>query len=82
VSGKISTLGPREGDTVTAGQRVGTLDRFEQAQRDYDRTKRLISAGGSTQQQVEHAGTRAARPAADISDRRPHPPESQRNPAK
>src|SRR5258708_5843496 len=55
VAGKISTLGPQEGDRVTAGQRVGTLDRFEQAQRDYDRAKRLISAGGSTQQQAEHA---------------------------
>jgi multidrug resistance efflux pump len=55
VPGKISTLGPREGDHVTAGQRVGTLDRYEQAQRDYDRAKKLISAGGSTRQQVEHA---------------------------
>jgi HlyD family secretion protein len=55
IPGRIETLTVREGDAVAAGQRVATFDRFAQAQRDYRRAERLLSAGGSTEQQVERA---------------------------
>jgi len=55
VVGKLSTLTVHEGDTVTKGQLVGTLDRYEQAKRDLDRLRRLRASGEAAHQQVERA---------------------------
>lgn len=55
IAGRVSTLSVREGDSVTVNQRLGTLDRFVQAQKDFDRSRRLVSEGGSTREQVENA---------------------------
>ena len=56
VPGRLTTLLVDDGDVVRQGQLLGTLDRFEQAKRDYDRITQLFEQGGATQQQVEQAG--------------------------
>ena len=53
VPGRIATLGFDEGQPVTKGQVLATLDRFEQAQRDNERLKRQLGQGGVSQQAVE-----------------------------
>jgi len=55
VTGKLSTLTVHEGDPVQAGQLLGTLDRYEQNRRDWERLKALRSSGEAAHQQVEHA---------------------------
>lgn len=55
VAGRLATLDVQEGDEVKAGQRIATLDRFEQAQKDYDRAKQLFDKGGTTQQSLEYS---------------------------
>ena len=54
-AGRIATLPVDEGALVTKGQVLATLDRFEQAKKDFNRTKSLFDEGGSTQQMVEQA---------------------------
>ena len=55
VPGKLETLTVHEGDTVKAGQRVGTLDRYEQSFRDYNRALRLQASQEYSHQQLEQA---------------------------
>lgn len=55
VPGRLVTLTADEGDKVKRGQLLGTLDRYEQAARDFERTQRLFDKGGATRQAVELA---------------------------
>lgn len=55
LAGRLEMLLVDEGQAVTQGQLLGTLDRYEQATRDYDRAVGLLHEGGATQQQVEQA---------------------------
>lgn len=55
VPGRLTTLNVQEGDTVQKGQRIGTLDRFEQAKKDYERAESVHKSGGVTDQALEHA---------------------------
>ncbi len=54
-SGRLTTLKVDEGSLVTQGQEIATLDRFEQAQKDYVRVEQLHKQGGASQQDLEHA---------------------------
>lgn len=55
VPGRLVKLFFEEGQTVKQGQLLGTLERFEQAQKDYERAQRLFKQGGGTEQSVEQA---------------------------
>lgn len=55
VAGRLVSLLVEEGDEVKKGQLIGTLDRCEQAKRDYDRVKALYNEGGTDEQSVEYA---------------------------
>lgn len=55
VAGRLVTLAVDEGDRVTRGQRLATFDRFEKAQRDFNRTQENFKTGGATRQAVEEA---------------------------
>ena len=55
VTGRLSTLDVHEGDPVKKGQLLGTLDRFDQTRRDWERLKSLRASGEAARQQVEHA---------------------------
>lgn len=55
VPGRLATLLVDEGQTVTQGQVLATLDRLDQTKRDYDRARQLYEQGGATQQAVEQA---------------------------
>lgn len=55
VSGRLVSLRVDEGDFVKQGQLLGTLDRFEQAKKDYERVEALYKEGGADAQQAEHA---------------------------
>ena len=55
VPGRIATLNVKEGDYVKSAQVLGTVDRYEQALKDYNRLNELFKTGGATQQQVEYA---------------------------
>lgn len=55
VAGRVETLEVKEGDVVKAGQKIGRLDRFAQAERDYQRAKRLVPEGGATREQMENS---------------------------
>ena len=55
VPGRLQTLHVDEGDRVSRGQLLATLERYEQAKRDYERLNNLLREGGTTQQAVELA---------------------------
>lgn len=55
VPGRVVTLNVTDGDSVKKDQLLATLDHYEQAKRDYDRTVKLLSSGGATQQALEKA---------------------------
>ena len=55
VAGRISSLVVDEGTIVQKGQLIATLDRYDQAKRDYDRVENLFKQGGATQQELEYA---------------------------
>ena len=55
VSGRITTLNFEEGQSVKAGQLLATLERYEQAKRDNDRTKKLFQVGGASDQNLEQS---------------------------
>jgi len=55
VAGQIVGIAVDEGSVVKKGELIATLDRFEQASRDYERTLRLFEQGGATKQAVELA---------------------------
>ena len=55
VPGRLQTLAVDEGDAVQAGQLLATLERYEQARRDYGRLVGLAKAGGASDQAVEQA---------------------------
>lgn len=54
-SGQMVTLSVDEGSPVTKGEMIATLDRYQQAKRDYDRLRKLLDSGGTTEQTVEQA---------------------------
>ncbi len=54
-AGRIVSLSVEEGNPVKAGQLLATLDRYEQARRDYERSQSLTAQGGATQQSLEYA---------------------------
>ena len=54
-AGRVTTLSVQEGEEVKKGQLLATLDRFEQAQKDYERIARLVKEGGAAQQSLEYA---------------------------
>ena len=54
-AGRVTELFVDEGDTVKKGQVLATLDRYDQAKRDYVRTEQLFKQGGTTQQLLEEA---------------------------
>lgn len=55
VAWRLVTLSTDEGEMVKKGQEIGTLDRYEQNKRDYERVENLFKQGGATQQDLEHA---------------------------
>ncbi|OIO37879.1 MAG: hypothetical protein AUJ72_03670 [Candidatus Omnitrophica bacterium CG1_02_46_14] len=55
VPGRLLKLLVDEGQTVKKGQLLATLDRFDQAKRDYDRALQLFNQGGATKQALEQA---------------------------
>lgn len=54
-SGKLSSLAVDEGSEVKKGELLATLDRYEQTNKDYERTVELFKQGGANQQAVEYA---------------------------
>ena len=55
VPGRLAEMLVEEGSPVKKGQRIATLDHFEQAKKDHDRLHELLKAGGADKQSVEHA---------------------------
>lgn len=55
VPGRLQTLTVSDGDEVAKGQLLATLERHEQAKRDYERVTSLLAQGGATQQAAEQA---------------------------
>lgn len=55
VLGRLDVLKVDEGDEVKRGELLAALDRFGQAQRDYDRQVGLLARGGGNRQAVEQA---------------------------
>lgn len=55
VAGRLASLNVDEGSEVKQGELIGTLDRFEQTKKDYDRLAELYKSGGVTKQDLEHA---------------------------
>jgi len=55
VPGRLASLQVEEGDVVTAGQLIATLDRHEQAKKDHDRAGIVFKEGGADEQSVEYA---------------------------
>ena len=53
--GRLHTLNVDEGDAVTKGQLLATLERYEQLARDYERLASLLKEGGASQQALEQA---------------------------
>lgn len=55
VPSRLEKLFVDEGDAVKQGELVATLDRYDQAKRDFDRVEGIYKAGGATQQEYEEA---------------------------
>jgi len=55
VTGRLVSMTLEEGQEVKMGERIATLERYDQAKRDYDRISDLSRAGGATRQAVEQA---------------------------
>lgn len=55
IPGRLVTKTVMEGDEVKSGQLIGTLDRYDQARRDYNRIKKMVDQGGATQQAAEES---------------------------
>lgn len=55
VAGRLVTLLTDEGQEVKTGQLLATLDRFDQARKDYERLEQLFKVGGTTEQALEYA---------------------------
>jgi Multidrug resistance efflux pump len=55
VPGRLASLLVDEGDEVKNGQLLATLERYDQAARDYNRLVQLLARGGANQQAVEQA---------------------------
>ncbi len=55
VPGRVATISVEEGSPVQKGQVLAVLDRFDQAQKDYERSQALLTVGGMEQQSVEYA---------------------------
>lgn len=54
-AGRLVTLNVDEGSQVKKGELLATLDRYEQAKKDYERAVTLFNDGGATRQAVEYA---------------------------
>lgn len=54
-AGRLATLSVDEGSQVKKGDLLATLDRYEQAKKDYERAVTLFNDGGATRQAVEYA---------------------------
>ena len=55
VPGRITELFIDEGSSVKTGDVIATLDRYEQARKDYERAKKLFEKGGVSEQTLEEA---------------------------
>ena len=55
VPGRLTSLTVDEGDLVKKGQLLASLDRYDQAKKDYDRVGVLYKNGGANQQTLEYA---------------------------
>ncbi len=54
-AGRLVSVRVEEGDTVSKGQLLATLDRYDQAARDAERATDLYKNGGGSRQSVEQA---------------------------
>ncbi len=54
-AGRLTTLLVDEGASVKKGELIGTLDRYEQAKKDFERAQMLMKEGGATAQSLEYA---------------------------
>ena len=55
VAGRVAEVFVKEGEKVKRGQLLATLDRFEQAQKDYARAQKIFAKGGLSEQALEQA---------------------------
>ncbi len=55
VPGRLVKLFFEEGQPIKQGQLLATMERYDQAQKDYERAQRLFKQGGGTEQAVEQA---------------------------
>ncbi len=55
MGGILQSLNVKEGDVVSRGQILATLDNYESARGDFDRTKTLFDGGYATKQQLEQS---------------------------
>lgn len=53
-AGRLMNVAVDEGDKVTKGQLIATLDHYEQAKKDWERGEQLIPTGALSEQEVEH----------------------------
>jgi RND family efflux transporter MFP subunit len=85
VAGKVTTVGPDEGQTVRAGQEIAALDptdyrlaldqasaQADRAARDRDRNQPLLASGGIAPADMDHleSGARQSAAAADLAKKR------------
>ncbi|MEK7375861.1 MAG: efflux RND transporter periplasmic adaptor subunit [Candidatus Margulisiibacteriota bacterium] len=52
---RISWIGVKEGDRVSAGQILAKLDNYESAKREYDGARSLFASGFATKQQLDNS---------------------------
>jgi HlyD family secretion protein len=53
--GRLASIAVEEGQSVKKGQEIASLERYEQAKRDYERLGQLLKTGGARLQDYEHA---------------------------